>query len=130
MRQVLIYPGEDGYWVAEVPSLPGCISQGKTRKEALINAKEAVDAYINALKEDGLSVPEERFEALLERIAIDPKVMVGKPVIRGTRLTIECILERLACGSTIHILAGQQDDRNVLGIHSGCHGKGTVQAHR
>ena len=70
MRQVLIYPGEDGYWVAEVPSLPGCISQGKTRKEALINAKEAVDAYINALKEDGLSVPEERFEALLERIAI------------------------------------------------------------
>ena len=101
MRQVLIYPGEDGYWVAEVPSLPGCISQGKTRKEALINAKEAVDAYINALKEDGLSVPEERFKALLERIAIDPKVMVGKPVIRGTRLTIECILERLACGSTM-----------------------------
>jgi len=30
MRQVLIYPGEDGYWVAECPSLPGCISQGKT----------------------------------------------------------------------------------------------------
>ena len=65
MRQVIIYPGEDGYWVAEVPSLPGCISQGKTREEALANIKEAIQAYINALKEDGIAVPEERFDALL-----------------------------------------------------------------
>jgi predicted RNase H-like HicB family nuclease len=65
MRQVIIYPGEDYYWVAEVPSLPGCISQGKTREEAVTNIKEAINAYINALKEDGLSVPEERFETLL-----------------------------------------------------------------
>jgi predicted RNase H-like HicB family nuclease len=65
MRQVLIYPGEDDYWVAEVPSLPGCISQGKTREEAITNIKEAINAYINALKEDGISVPEEHFEALL-----------------------------------------------------------------
>jgi predicted RNase H-like HicB family nuclease len=65
MRQVIIYPGEDGYWVAEVPTLPGCISQGKTREEAITNIKEAIHAYINALKEDGLSVPEERFDALL-----------------------------------------------------------------
>ncbi len=65
MRQVIIYPGEDDYWVAEVPSLPGCISQGKTREEAVTNIKEAIQAYINALKEDDISVPEERFEALL-----------------------------------------------------------------
>ena len=65
MRQVMIYPGEDDYWVAEVPSLPGCISQGKTREEAVTNIKEAIHAYINALKEDDISVPEERFEALL-----------------------------------------------------------------
>jgi predicted RNase H-like HicB family nuclease len=65
MRQVLIYPGEDGYWVAEVPSLPGCISQGETREEALASIKEAIQAYINALKEDGIVVPEERFDALL-----------------------------------------------------------------
>jgi predicted RNase H-like HicB family nuclease len=65
MRQVMIYPGEDDYWVAEVPSLPGCISQGKTREEVVTNVKEAIDAYINALKEDGLGVPEERFKALL-----------------------------------------------------------------
>ena len=62
---MIIYPGEDDYWVAEVPSLPGCISQGKTREEAITNIKEAIYAYINALKEDGISVPEEHFEALL-----------------------------------------------------------------
>ena len=65
MRQVIIYPGEDGYWVAEVPSLPGCISQGKTREEVLNNIKEAIQAYMNALKKDGIVVPEERFDALL-----------------------------------------------------------------
>ena len=65
MRQVIIYPGEDGCWVAEVPSLPGCISQGRTKEEALNNTKEAIQAYIDALKEDGTAVPEESFDALL-----------------------------------------------------------------
>jgi predicted RNase H-like HicB family nuclease len=65
MRQVIIYPGEDGWWVAECPSLPGCISQGKTREEAIDNIKEAIQAYIEALEKDCLPVPEERFEALL-----------------------------------------------------------------
>ena len=65
MRQVLIYPGEDGYWVAECPSLPGCISQGKTREEAVENIKEAIEGYVAALKEDGLPVPEEHFDALM-----------------------------------------------------------------
>jgi predicted RNase H-like HicB family nuclease len=50
MREVIIYPGEDGYWVAECPSLPGCVSQGKTKKEALKNIKEAIDCYIHALE--------------------------------------------------------------------------------
>lgn len=47
-RQVLLYPGEDNYFVVEVPSLPGCISQGKTREEALGNIKEAI-AYHSIL---------------------------------------------------------------------------------
>ena len=65
MRQVIIFPGEDDYWVAECPSLPGCISQGKTREEAISNIREAIKGYIAALEEDGLPVPQERFEALL-----------------------------------------------------------------
>ncbi len=65
MRQVIIYPGEDGYWVAECPSLPGCISQGQTREDAVINIREAIQGYIAALEDDGLTVPEEKFEAIL-----------------------------------------------------------------
>ena len=65
MRQVILYPGEDGYWVAECPSLPGCISQGRTKEEAIANIKEAIRGYIAALEEDGLAVPQEHFEALL-----------------------------------------------------------------
>ena len=65
MRQVILYLGEDGYWVAECPSLPGCISQGKTKEEAISNVKEAIRGYIAALEEDDLPVPEERFEALV-----------------------------------------------------------------
>lgn len=65
MRQVIIYPGEDGYWVAECPSLPGCISQGKSKQEALINIKEAIAAYIAALEEDNLPVPKEHFETMV-----------------------------------------------------------------
>jgi predicted RNase H-like HicB family nuclease len=57
MRQVVIYPGEDGYWVAECPSLPGCVSQGETREDAVKNIREAIQGYIEALEEDGFPVP-------------------------------------------------------------------------
>ncbi len=62
MRQVVLYPGEDGHWVVEVPSLPGCISQGKTREEALANIREAIELYIDVLREKGEDVPPEKFE--------------------------------------------------------------------
>ena len=65
MRQVIVYPGEDGYWVVDCPSLPGCISQGKSRKEALDNIKGAIEAYIATLEEDNLEIPEEHFDAVL-----------------------------------------------------------------
>jgi predicted RNase H-like HicB family nuclease len=65
MRQVLIYPGEDGFWVAECPSLPGCISQGETKEIAISNIREAIQVYIAALENDHLSIPPERFESLV-----------------------------------------------------------------
>ena len=65
MRQILIYPGEDGYWVAECPSLPGCVSQGTTREDAVRNIKEAIEGYVLALQEDGIRVPEDCFQAML-----------------------------------------------------------------
>lgn len=63
-RKVLLYPGEDGYFVVEVPSLPGCISQGKTRAEALINIEEAINLYIEVLHDRGEIVTKE-FSLLL-----------------------------------------------------------------
>ena len=65
MRQVVVYPGEDNYWVAECPSLPGCISQGQAREDALNNIKEAIAGYVAALEEDGLPVPEDHFDTML-----------------------------------------------------------------
>lgn len=65
MRQALLYPGEDGYWVAECPSLPGCISQGRTRQEALANIREAIEGYELVLTADGVPVPDDSFEAMV-----------------------------------------------------------------
>jgi len=65
MRQVIVYPGEDGFWVAECPSLPGCLSQGESREQAIVNIREAIEGYILTLQEDKLEVPPERFDALV-----------------------------------------------------------------
>ena len=65
MRQVILYRGEDDFWVAECPSLPGCISQGKDKEEALINIKQTIEGYILTLQEDGLPVPEDRLDAMV-----------------------------------------------------------------
>ena len=62
-RQVLLYPGEDGFWVVECPSLPGCLSQGATKAEALENIGEAINLYIDSLRDDGLPVPQDSFQA-------------------------------------------------------------------
>ncbi len=61
-RRVLLYPGEDGYVVAEVPSLPGCVSQGATRDEALANIREAISLHEEALQERGEKIPDDRVE--------------------------------------------------------------------
>lgn len=58
-RQVVIHPDEDGgYWV-EVPSLPGCISEGDTVEEALENIKDAIQGYIASLQKHGEPIPDE-----------------------------------------------------------------------
>ena len=58
-RNILLYTDEDGYWIAEVPSLPGCHTFGESRDEALSKVQEAITVYIEALKHDNLPVPEE-----------------------------------------------------------------------
>jgi predicted RNase H-like HicB family nuclease len=55
--RVLIEQDEDGMFVAEVPALPGCISQGGTRSEALENIQEAIQGYVESLQKHGEPVP-------------------------------------------------------------------------
>jgi antitoxin HicB len=55
--RVVLQQDEDGVFVAEVPSLPGCISQGKTRAEALDNIREAIEWYLESLKQHGEPIP-------------------------------------------------------------------------
>lgn len=57
MWTVLLTPIEDGYWLAEVPSLPGCHTQGETREEALEMIKDAIDLYLETLKDLGRPIP-------------------------------------------------------------------------
>jgi antitoxin HicB len=60
MRQVILIPDlEDGGYTVEVPSLPGCISEGDTIEEALANIKDAIEGYVECLEADGLPVPME-----------------------------------------------------------------------
>ncbi len=48
---------EDGFIVAECPSLPGCLSQGKNREEALANITEAIEGYLTSLRKHGEPLP-------------------------------------------------------------------------
>ncbi len=64
--RVLIEQDEDGVFVAEVPSLPGCISQGKTRAEALKNIQEAIEVYLESLKAHDDPIPPSINEEIVE----------------------------------------------------------------
>jgi antitoxin HicB len=64
--RVLIEQDEDGMYVAEVPSLPGCISQGQTREQAIENIKEAIAGYLESLEAHNEPVPPPITEELVE----------------------------------------------------------------
>ena len=64
--RVIIEPDEDGVFVAECPNLPGCISQGKTREEAVQNIKDAIAGYLESLKKHNEAVPPPITEEVVE----------------------------------------------------------------
>lgn len=64
--RVLIEQDEDGYFVAQVPALPGCISQGSTRTEALTNVQDAITGYLESLRKHDEPVPPAITEELVE----------------------------------------------------------------
>jgi antitoxin HicB len=64
--RVLIEQDEDGAYVAEVPSLPGCISQGQAREEAVENVREAIAAFLESLEAHGDPIPPPITEEVVE----------------------------------------------------------------
>ncbi|MCL5782936.1 MAG: type II toxin-antitoxin system HicB family antitoxin [Candidatus Thermoplasmatota archaeon] len=62
---VILEPQEDGGFTVSVPALPGCISEGGNREEALKNIKEAIELYLEVLKEDGRPIPQDVGEEVL-----------------------------------------------------------------
>ena len=64
--RILIEQDEDGIYIAECPSLPGCISQGKTRGEALLNIQDAIKGYVESLKKHGEPIPPPIEEEIVE----------------------------------------------------------------
>jgi predicted RNase H-like HicB family nuclease len=64
--RIIIEEDEDGIFVAECPSLPGCISQGKTRTEALENIKDAAKGYLESLKKHNEPIPPSIYEETVE----------------------------------------------------------------
>ena len=64
--RVSIERDEDGVFIAKVPALPGCISQGRTRKEAFVNIKDAIEGYIASLKKHNEPIPPPIEEEMVE----------------------------------------------------------------
>ena len=64
--RILIEQDEDGIFVAECPSLPGCISQGKTRNEVLNNIQDAIKGYLHSLKLHNEPIPPSIYEEIVE----------------------------------------------------------------
>lgn len=67
--KIIFVEGEDGYFVAECPAIPGCISQGKTIEEATKNITEAIELCLECYKEDNKEIPEDKTQ--LAEIAVN-----------------------------------------------------------
>jgi len=64
--RILIEQDEDGIFVAECPSLPGCISQGNSRKEVLENIQDAIKGYLESLRKHDEPIPPSIEEEIVE----------------------------------------------------------------
>ena len=104
--RVLIEQDEDGIYVVECPALPGCVSQGKTREEALENIQDAMQGYLESLKKHGDPIPPSIQEAV-----VDVAIWAAFPLFQGRKLL------RLSKKSDT-VLIIKQEATSFLGILS------------
>lgn len=67
---VIFEPAEEGGYVASVPALPGCATQGETFEEATKNIKDAIKGYLEVLKEEGEVMPQETRDVVITKVSI------------------------------------------------------------
>lgn len=67
---VILQPGEDGFIVASCPALPGVWTQGLTRSDALENAREAIELYLEAARDHGEPIPDDDLEMASVEVAV------------------------------------------------------------
>jgi len=67
---VIFEKAKEGGYIASVPILPGCMTQGETFEEAKENIKDAIEGYVAVLKEDGDEIPVEDTEHIAATVAV------------------------------------------------------------
>ena len=97
MRQVLVYRGEDGLWVAECPSLPGCVSQGETQESAIDNIREAIAAYVGALDAIIFPSPKSALTHALLRCEPSSGDLVAHALVRAASALLPTPARRRRC---------------------------------
>jgi antitoxin HicB len=123
--RVTIETDEDGVFVAECPALPGCVSQGKTRDEAMTNIRDAIQGYLESLKKHGEPIPGAITEAVVEVTvwAVFLFVQAPTPSKHSTRLDTRSIIKlavtsfcgtRPGVGSQFQIIASSRRERCAL----------------
>lgn len=61
----LFWSEEDGVWIADVPDLPGCVTHGRSRSEAVAMAAEAIEGWLETAAECGLDIPPPRYRPVI-----------------------------------------------------------------
>ena len=68
---VVFEPAEEGGYIASVPALPGCVTQGETFEDAVTMIKDAIEGYLSVLKDEGETIPQESKEIVITKVTVD-----------------------------------------------------------
>ncbi len=70
-------PAKEGGYVVTVPALPGCVTEGDSFKEAEFMVKDAIEGYLDVLKQEGQEIPKESSEIVITKVAVNDPAAYG-----------------------------------------------------